>query len=362
MLQPARAQQQPLTGSHFWAHSYKFFRNLQNRTPEKTIMPQFPDPAQSPFRREGKALAAGKFSNLLVTQDGSDRAVVPLKELETLWFNTGTLCNLACASCYIESSPTNDALVYLTLAEVEAYLDEIEREKIGTRQIAFTGGEPFMNRDMVPIMTSCLERGFDVLVLTNAMRPMRRFEAELRNLSDQYAAKILMRVSLDHHTGETHEAERGADTWQKALDGLSWLHENGLRVAVAGRQLASETMADAQAGYGALLTSLGIEIDLADPERMVIFPEMDETLDTAEITEACWGILNVPKTSVMCASSRMIVKRKGEATPRVTACTLLPYADDFDLGETLVEGSKAVHLNHPHCSRFCVLGGASCSA
>ena len=42
---------------------------------------------------------------------------------------------------------------------------------------------------------------------------------------------------------------------------------------------------------------------------------MDETLDVPEITEACWGILGVDPKSVMCASARMVVKRKGAAAP-----------------------------------------------
>ena len=100
-----------------------------------------------------------------------------IERLETLWINTGTLCNLACTSCYIESSPTNDALVYLSLAEAEDYFDQAAA--LGTRVIGFTGGEPFMNRDMVAMMRAALARGFELLVLTNAMRPMRRFEAEL---------------------------------------------------------------------------------------------------------------------------------------------------------------------------------------
>ncbi|GGY57044.1 radical SAM protein [Parvularcula lutaonensis] len=325
-------------------------------------MVQFPDPAQSPFRRGGQSLERGKFDNPLLTKDGKERAVVPLAGLDTLWFNTGTLCNLACATCYIESSPTNDALVYLTAQEVDRYLDEIETERLGTRQIGFTGGEPFMNRDMIPMMKSCLARGFEVLVLTNAMRPMRRFEAQLQEIAAQHSDRLLMRVSLDHHTKDAHEAERGADTWDKTIDGLLWLHRNGFRLAVAGRQLATETMEEARDGYDRLLKAIGIELDLSDPERLVVFPEMDATLDTPEVSEACWGILDLPKTAVMCSSSRMVVKRKGEATPRVAACTLLPYDEEFDLGETLAEASGPVRLNHPHCSRFCVLGGASCSA
>jgi hypothetical protein len=57
----------------------------------------------------------------------------------------------------------------------------------------------------------------------------------------------------------------------------------------------------------------------------------------------------------------MVVKRKGAPRPHVVACTLLPYDERFALGETLSDASGAVSLNHPHCARFCVLGGASCS-
>ncbi|MCH5376163.1 MAG: radical SAM protein, partial [Planctomycetes bacterium] len=87
----------------------------------------------------------GKFQDRFVTADGQRRASVALSDPQTLWFNTGTLCNIECAHCYIESSPTNDALAYITQAEVESYLDEIETRFWPTREIAFTGGEPFMN-------------------------------------------------------------------------------------------------------------------------------------------------------------------------------------------------------------------------
>ena len=59
-----------------------------------------------------------KFQDPLVTARGERRAHVALKALETLWFNTGTLCNLTCQNCYIESSPKNDRLAYLTAAAI----------------------------------------------------------------------------------------------------------------------------------------------------------------------------------------------------------------------------------------------------
>ncbi len=295
-----------------------------------------------------------------MTAKGELRAHVTMTGLTTLWFNTGTLCNLSCKSCYIESSPTNDALVYISLDEVRCYLDEIARDGLATHEIAFTGGEPFMNREMIPIIQLCLDRGFDVLVLSNAMRPMQRFERELLALHGR--ERLTIRVSLDHHTQEVHEAERGPDSWDKAMGGLVWLGNNGFAIAVAGRHLGNEADAAARDGYAQLFADNGLSINANDPTQLVLFPEIDENADIAEISTGCWDILNINPASMMCASSRMVVKRKDENAPRVAACTLLPYQADFDMGATLAEASREVRLNHPHCARFCVLGGASCSA
>ena len=314
--------------------------------------PQGPGPI-SPFSDpSARVLDPAKFRDPLVTAKGERRAHVALDRLETLWINTGTLCNLTCATCYIESSPTNDALVYLTLAEAEAYFSEAAL--IGTREIGFTGGEPFMNKDAPAMIASALERGFDVLVLTNAMRPMRRFEAELLALPRDH---LTMRVSLDHHTKAVHEAERAVGTWDKAVDGLKWLADNHFHIAVAGRRLPGESEAAARAGYAALFRSLGIRVD----SGLVLFPAMDAGADVPEISESCWSILRVDPGAMMCATSRMVVKAKGSERPHVVACTLLPYDERFALGPTLADAGGKVMLNHPHCARFCVLGGASCS-
>jgi sulfatase maturation enzyme AslB (radical SAM superfamily) len=244
-----------------------------------------PAPATSPFQDPcARPLDPAKFRDPFVTAKGEKRAHVTLERLDTLWINTGTLCNLACKTCYIESSPHNDALVYLSAAEVDRYLDEAEG--LGTREIGFTGGEPFMNRDIIAMLRSALDRGFEVLVLTNAMRPMRRFENQLKVLVLEHGERLTMRVSLDHHSQAIHEAERGPRTWDKALDGLRWLARHGFRI---------------------------------------------------------------------------IVKRKGAERPAVIACTLLPYDGQFELGGTLKTARRSVQLNHPHCAKFCVLGGASCS-
>ncbi len=307
---------------------------------------------------------AGKFRDPKVTADGQPRATVALSHPETLWFNTGTLCNITCANCYIDSSPTNDALVYLTEDEVADYLTQIRTRDWPIREIGFTGGEPFMNPQMIGMTRAALEAGYEVLILTNAMLPMMRpaMRRGIEALNAAHPGKLTLRVSLDHWNETRHDAERGAGSFAKTLKGMDFLRDAGVPMAVAGRALWHETDSSARAGYARLFETRGYTIDAMNPAQCMLFPEMDMTAEIPEITTACWGILNKSPDSVMCASSRMVVKRKGAARPSVLACTLLAYDPQFELGETLAEAERDVALNHPHCAKFCVLGGASCSA
>lgn len=304
-----------------------------------------------------------KFSDPHVTAKGETRASVAWSGLKTLWFNTGTLCNITCANCYIESSPTNDRLVYLTRADVEPYLDELTQPA----EIGITGGEPFLAPEIIAIMQAALERGHTLLVLTNAMRPMMRprVQAGLADLAARYPGRMTLRVSLDSHDAVTHDAERGQGAFAEACAGLKWIAAAGIPLALAGRKALHEDEQAARDGYRALIASLGLAraLDAADPKQLVLFPEMIARDDPPEITTACWGILNKTPDSIMCASQRMVVRRKGAASPRVLACTLLVDDPAFDLGSTLAEATaQQVKLNHPWCASFCVLGGASCSA
>ena len=302
-----------------------------------------------------------KFRDPFLTAAGERRAQVALRALDTLWFNTGTLCNLTCHHCYIESSPRNDRLVYLSAAEVRAYLGEIERLGLGTQLIGFTGGEPFMNPHLPAMLDLALAGGFRVLVLTNAMKPMHKMKPALLGLRDRYGDRLMIRVSIDHYGRAVHEAERGPRSWAPTIDGLRWLAGNGFAISVASRRLSGESEEALRRGFARLFAELGVEIDAGDPLALTIFPEMDELADVPEITEACWGLLGKSPDSVMCSSSRMIVKFKGAAQPSVIACTLLPYDPRFDLGPSLAGALGGVPLNHPHCAKFCVLGGGACS-
>lgn len=295
------------------------------------------------------------------TAKGERRAWVDLKALTTLWFNTGTLCNLTCVNCYIESSPKNDALIYITHGEVRAFLDEIQQEGLPTEEIGLTGGEPFMNPDILLIIEEAVSRGFRCLVLTNAMRPMMKCAEGLLALNEQYGHLLKLRVSIDHFNPVLHEQERGPRTWKPTLLGLEWLSKNGFQLDVAGRTRWGEDEKTLREGYAKLFAEHGVSLDAFNAQSLVLFPEMDESAVVPEITTECWSILGVNPDDMMCASSRMVVKRKGDALPSVMACTLLAYDQRFNLGTTLAEAKQSVPLAHPHCSKFCVLGGGSCS-
>lgn len=304
---------------------------------------------------------SGKFNNPNVTANGEERASVAFAHLDTLWVNTGTLCNVTCKHCYIESSPENDRLAFLTTDELIPFLDEAKA--MNAREIGFTGGEPFLNPAMNAMAREALARGFHVLILTNAMRPMMRpkVQQELLALDKQHRERLTLRVSLDHYTAAGHDEERGARSFDAAIEGIEWLSANGFHFTIAGRSLSGESAEQLRQGFAALFHEKKIALDVHDPAALVIFPEMDAVKDVPEITTSCWSILGKDPADMMCASSRMLVKRKSAPAPVLLSCTLLPYDSQFEMGASLREAATSVKLNHPFCAQFCVLGGASCS-
>ena len=299
-----------------------------------------------------------QFKDPIVTADGSKRAFIEAKKIKTLWFNTGTLCNIECKNCYIESSPKNDRLVYLTFEEVKLFVDEAIDKNLGTNEIGFTGGEPFMNKDVLKMIEYSLSKNFKVLVLSNAMKPMLNKKEDLLKINHQ---DLTIRVSIDHYQKGKHEEIRGKNTFNVMMEGLKWLNQNNFNYALATRLLWGEQEDQLRDNFNLFIDKYNLKLDAKSKEQLVTFAEMDEKFDTPEITTACWNLLGKNPDDIMCSSSRMVVKKKTSPKPSVIACTLLPYEDEFDLGQNLTDSLKKIYLNHKHCSKFCVLGGSSCS-
>lgn len=288
-------------------------------------------------------------------------AVVAPDALETLWVNTGTLCNLTCAGCYIESSPTNDRLAYFGLAPFQTLLDEARRDHPALRTIGLTGGEPFMNPAIMAIIGSALAGGYDVLVLTNAMRPMQRHLAALIALREECGSRLQVRVSLDHFTASGHEALRGKGAWAPAIAGVRALVEAGFEPSVAARfDPAVEDELTTREGFAALFAREGFAIDAADPAQLVLFAEMSRDHGVPGVSAAAWRALRARGADAMCRTARMAVQRRGETAATIVACTLLPEEERFSLGRTLAEAMRPVRLDHPYCAQFCVFGASSC--
>lgn len=298
-----------------------------------------------------------KFENKFLTVNEKQRAFIETKKFKTLWFNTGTLCNLTCKNCFMESSPTNDQLSYLSFEEFKNYIDESMVKNYGTKEVGFTGGEPFMNKDIIKMIEYSLKNGFNTLVLTNAMKPMLNKKEQLLNLK---SSNLTIRVSIDHYKKEKHELIRGQNSYDVMMVGLKWLNDNNFNYALATRLLWNEKEDVVRKNFGVFTKINKLNLDTNSKQHLVTFAEMDKKKDTPEITTECWGILKKDPSNIMCSSSRMIVKKKGSKNTSVIACTLLPYDNNFDLGKTLEESFKKIYLNHPHCSKFCVLGGSNC--
>ena len=303
-------------------------------------------------------VSENKFKDPITTADGSTRAFIEAKKIKTLWFNTGTLCNIECKNCYIESSPKNDRLVYITFEEVKLFIDEAIDKNLGTKEIGFTGGEPFMNKDVLKMIEYSLSKNFKVLVLSNAMKPMLNKREDLLKINHQ---DLTIRVSIDHYQKEKHEEIRGKNTFNIMMEGLKWLNQNNFNYALATRLLWGEQEDQLRDNFNLFIDKYNLKLDAKSKEQLVTFAEMDEKVDTPEITTACWKLLGKNPDDIMCSSSRMVVKKKTSLKPSVIACTLLPYDDEFDLGQNLTNSLKKIYLNHKHCSKFCVLGGSSCS-
>ena len=299
-----------------------------------------------------------KFNYLKLTDNEKPRAFIEARDLRTLWFNTGTLCNLTCKNCYIESSPSNDRLSYLSFDEYLMFMNEVREEGFNLSEIGFTGGEPFLNKEFPKMLNHAVKQGIDVLVLTNAMKPMLNKKTEILSIGRE---RLTFRVSIDHVDKSRHEEIRGPNSYEPMIEGLSWLKDNGFKMSLATRLMWDESEEQVRKLFSEFIFKHQLPIDAQSTNGLVTFTEMDVKQDTPEITTECWKILNKSPETVMCYSSRMIVKKKGKEKPSVIACTLLPYDEAFELGSSLKSSMQRIYLNHPHCSRFCVLGGSSCS-
>ncbi|TAN37288.1 MAG: radical SAM protein [Verrucomicrobia bacterium] len=288
----------------------------------------------------------------LKTSSGEPRGFIDPNGLREVWFHTGTICNLSCPGCYEHSSPSSRRLGMVQFTDLKPFVDEAVAR--GVEQFSFTGGEPFVVRDMVRILDYALDFR-PCLVLTNGTRPLRARLKDVFPLARK-SHPLSFRVSLDFPDIGKHDALRGKGMFQFSLETLGELHRTGFQVSVARRRETGEETAATDAAYLPFFESAGLPASTP----IVSFPDLGNT-KTPEITETCMTTYHSPQTCArfMCAFSRMVVKQQGKM--RVYACTLVDDQPQYDLGGTLAESADVrVMLGHPRCFT-CFAGGTSCS-
>jgi MoaA/NifB/PqqE/SkfB family radical SAM enzyme len=150
---------------------------------------------------------------------------IPTELLERIWFYTNFDCTLRCSYCVAALTPGEERGA-LSLAQFRRLLDQALG--LGFRQVAVTGGEPFMHPDIPAILQYATTRS-NTVVLTNGLWVTSNRPAALEGTDK---SRLTLQVSLDSADPETHDRLRGRGTWRRATRGLQMLLEAGYTVAV----------------------------------------------------------------------------------------------------------------------------------
>lgn len=293
-------------------------------------------------------------ANAPAAPDPQDIPWAPLYSLDALWFQVGgTICNLWCTHCFISCSPENHSFGFMPRALVRTFLNE--SQEIGVKEYYFTGGEPFMNKDMLGILEDTLTIG-PATVLTNGILIPERTAQRLQTIVSRSRYSLELRVSIDGFTPEANDAIRGAGSFAKAMRGVKNLVDAGFLPIITAAQTwdESETEAIFQ-GFRKTLLELGYNrprIKLIPPLRLGREKVRSRGYDQFEyLTKAM--LSDYDDNLLQCTHSRMVTD-KG-----VYVCPILIDSPEAKISETLKDSFEPYPLKHQACYT-CYLSGAIC--
>ncbi len=284
-----------------------------------------------------------------------DAPRVPLSALDELWFQVGgTLCNLTCAHCFISCSPHNDSFGFLSLESVERTLAESVRH--GVKEYYFTGGEPFLNREMVPILIRTLEYG-PATVLTNGTVLRDDWLRTLQEAEQGSRYSLEFRVSIDGPTPESNDPIRGERTFERAMQGVGRLVAHGfLPIITMTRTWEEHEDADVLGAFREVLGQVGCKRPrLKVLPRLKIGAEVQRSRGYSETERVtCEMMAGYATQQLICSHSRIVTDRG------VYVCPILVDAPEARLGDTLEDALTPYPLQHGACFT-CYQYGAICT-
>lgn len=281
--------------------------------------------------------------------------MVELGSLDELWFQVaGTRCNLTCTHCFISCSPHNDSFGFLLFEDVERRL--LESAEWGVKEFYFTGGEPFLNPQLVPMLERTLDFG-PVTVLTNGTVLKPEWLERLRAAEQGSLYSLEFRVSIDGPTPELNDSIRGPRAFERAMNGVELLVEFGFLPIITMTRVWDESQDGEVLGrFREVLHQHGY-----DRPRLKVLPRL---LLGAEASRTCGYsssdcvttemLKDYDTTQLVCQHSRVVTDRG------IAVCPILIDSPDAILGDTLREASRGFAVTHGACAT-CYQYGAICT-
>jgi hypothetical protein len=317
----------------------------------------------------------------LLNPRGEERGFVEPKRLgsrpvlEDLWVMQGSVCDLRCTHCYTASSPSNSRLEQIPFAELRPHLEDAAR--MGVRKIYFTGGEVFVNQNVLRGRAERNDEFLDSLafaleiapvdVLTNGRRYIRNHFEALRRLHERHASRLTLRITLESPEAQSHDAIRGRGTFAQTTETIRLLAGMGFAPVIAAERPLLDGRSDTQIrdSYRSLFPGAAVEVSLIENmlemgHHLTALTRRGE-LPHAEVfvTTNCFAALGKSPESLMCHFSRSIQKIDGEL--RYYPCPVIYDDPRFEMGATLRESLRRVYTAHKNCYDYCLKGqGATC--
>ncbi|MFH1481633.1 MAG: radical SAM protein [Pseudomonadota bacterium] len=278
-----------------------------------------------------------------------------LHALDNLWFQVGgTLCNLACEHCFINCGPRNHSFEFMTRQQVHRTLEE--SRQLGVKEYYFTGGEPFMNPQIMDILDMTLEAG-PITLLTNGTLLKEEGVKRMAKMDNRSLYSLEIRISLDGHTEETNDAIRGMGVFKKVMAGVTLLIQHGfLPIITVTKTWEDQEDGGILRGFKETLTAYGYE-----RPRIKVLPSLKLGREAARdrpyhqderVTNEMEQGLD--PSQFLCSNTRIATSRG------VYVCPILIEEEKALLGESLKEAMGGFELRYQACFT-CYLYGAICS-
>jgi sulfatase maturation enzyme AslB (radical SAM superfamily) len=282
-------------------------------------------------------------------------ALVSFHGLDELWFQVaGTRCNLECTHCFISCSPHNHSFGFLSLETVEQVL--AESVEWGVKEYYFTGGEPFLNPDLITMLERTLHYG-PASVLTNATVLKDEWLTRLKTAEERSLYSLEFRVSIDGPSAETNDPIRGEGTFDRAMRGVDLLVGHGFlpiltmtRVWDDGgdEQVLKEFRRVLRArGYVHPRIKLLPRLKIGAESRRTAGYDVDERI-TPDMMRG------FDETQLICSRSRVITDRG------VWVCPILLDEPAARMGDSLSDSFRSFSVRHGACFT-CWQFGAICT-